>query len=834
MALWAVATHALPAAAQATHRLVAGPETVAFGHYDPAKPGVIRIRSGDFVEVTTMLTSNPTRLEAMGLPAGEVQPNLRAIYDAVTDRGPGGHVLTGPIHVEGAEPGDVLEVRILTVDYSIPYGYNGCSGFVRDLCDEDRRSRLIRIDTKNHRAEIAPGVEVTTRPFFGSIGVAPPPDSGRVSSVPPGRHAGNVDLKELVAGTTLYVPVWVEGALLQVGDGHAAQGDGEVNQTGLETSLEGRLQVIVHKDRSLDWPRAETAMHHVLMGFDPDLEAATEIAIRETVELLMETRGLSRGEAYSVVSMAVDLRITQLVDQNVGVHALVPKTITGEVPPEVDLLIRGGLVFDGTGAAGQVRDVGVSGDRVVFLGHAQASGVRALRTIDAGGLIVSPGFVDPHAHAQDDLTSSDRTRRENVNYLMQGVTTVVVGNDGHGTFEIQETADSMERLGIGTNVAQLVGFGAVRGEVMGMRDAAPTPDELARMRALVDRAMRDGAVGLATGLFYAPQSFSTTEEVVELARVAAAHGGVYDSHMRDESSYTIGLVGAVDEVIQVAEAAGVRANISHIKALGVDVWGQSRAVVERIRAARARGVIVTADQYPYEASGSSLSASLLPRWAQAGGRDSLLARLDDASTRARLVADMRENMRRRNGPAAMLITGGRDASLRGLTLAEVAEARGLDPVEAAIEILRDGGAGIGSFNMDEDDIRTFMGAEFVMTGSDGSGGHPRKYGTYPRKIRRYVLDEDVISMARMVHASTGQPADVFGLEGRGRIQIGAYADIAVFDPETIRDEATFLEPTRLATGMRYVLVNGRLAVAEGEPTRTLAGEVLTGRSRPVF
>lgn len=813
-------------AAQTTHRLVAGPETVAWGHYDPEKPGVLRVQSGDFVEVTTMLTSNPERLVQMGLPPEEVQPNLRAIVEQVTDRGPGGHILTGPIHVEGAEPGDVLEVRILSVDYSIPYGYNGCSGFVRDLCDDDVRSRLIRIDTQNHRAEIAPGVVVDTRPFFGSMGVAPPPDSGRVSSVPPGRNAGNMDLKDLVAGTKLFIPVWVPGALFEVGDGHAAQGDGEVNQTGLETSLEGRLQLILHKDRSLDWPRAETPDHHILMGFDPDLEAATEIAIRETVEFIQERTALTRGEAYSVVSMAVDLRITELVDRNVGVHAMVPKALVGDTPGEVEVLIRGGLVYDGSGSAGVVRDVGLAGDRIVFVGNAAAAGVTGTREIDAHGLIVSPGFIDPHAHAQGDLTATDRSRRENLNYLMQGVTTVVVGNDGHGTFDIAGSRTTMEADGVGTNAALLVGFGSVRGEVMGMRDAPASPEELDRMRGLVDQAMRDGAVGLATGLFYAPQSFSTTEEVVELARVAGSYGGTYDSHMRDESSYSIGLLGSVDEVIRIAEEADIAANISHIKALGVDVWGQSHDVLERIRAARARGLRITADQYPYEASGSSLNASLLPRWAQAGGRDSLMARFADPDVRPRLIADMRENMRRRNGADAMLITGGRDESLRGRTLAEIAEERGEDPIDTAIDIISDGGAGIGSFNMNEDDIATFMAAEFVMTGSDGSDGHPRKYGTYPRKISRWVQQEGVISMARMIRASSAQPAEVFGLTDRGRIAVGAYADISVFDPETIRDEATFLEPTKLATGMRYVFVNGRLAVEGGEPTHVLAGKVL--------
>jgi N-acyl-D-aspartate/D-glutamate deacylase len=470
--------------------------------------------------------------------------------------------------------------------------------------------------------------------------------------------------------------------------------------------------------------------------------------------------------------------------------------------------------------------VGLSGDRIVFVGNATAAGVTGAREIDAHGLIVSPGFVDPHAHAQGDLVASDRTRRENLNYLMQGVTTVVVGNDGHGTFDIAGSRASMEAEGVGTNAALLVGFGSVRGEVMGMRDAAATPDELDRMRGLVDQAMRDGAVGLATGLFYAPQSFSTTEEVVELARVAGSYGGTYDSHMRDESSYSVGLLGSIDEVIRIAEEADIAANISHIKALGVDVWGQSYDAIERIRAARARGLRITADQYPYEASGSSLNASLLPRWAQAGGRDSLLARFDDPAVRPRLIADMRENMRRRNGADAMLITGGRDESLRGRTLAEVAEGRGEDPIDTAIDIIREGGAGIGSFNMNDEDIRKFMAAEFVMTGSDGSDGHPRKYGTYPRKISRWVQDEGVISMARMIRASSAQPAEVFGLTDRGRIAVGAFADVAVFDPETIRDEATFLEPTLLATGMRYVFVNGRLAVEDGEPTHLLAGKVL--------
>jgi N-acyl-D-amino-acid deacylase len=512
--------------------------------------------------------------------------------------------------------------------------------------------------------------------------------------------------------------------------------------------------------------------------------------------------------------------------------------ITGEAGAQatadsitVDVLIRGGSVYDGSGAPAVVTDVGLAGERIVFVGDAEGAGVRAGREIDATGLVVAPGFIDPHAHAQGDLTSRSRSRRENTNYLMQGVTSVVVGNDGHGTFDVASARTDMETQGVGTNAALLVGFGAVRAQVMGLRDEPPTEAELERMRGLVERAMRDGAIGLSTGLFYAPQSFSTTEEVIELARVVAAYGGTYDTHIRDESTYSVGLLGAVDEVIRIAEEAGIAANISHIKALGVDVWGESEAVVARIREARARGARVTADQYPYEASGSSLSASLLPRWAQAGGPDSLEMRLRDPVRRNRLVRDMRENLRRRNGPEAMLLTGG-PTGARGRTLAEIAQERGVEPVEAAIDIIRVGGAGIGSFNMNDDDIATFMRAEFVMTGSDGSDGHPRKYGTYPRKIRKYVLEEGVLSMERMIHASSGQPAEVFGLTDRGRIAEGAFADVAVFDPATIRDEATFLEPTRLARGMRWVFVNGVVAVDGGVPTGALAGKVLRRGDRP--
>jgi acetamidase/formamidase len=266
--------------------------------------------------------------------SSEIQQSLRDVVSQVTDRGPGGHILTGPVFVEGAEPGDVLEVRVLSVKLAIPYGYNGCSGFVRALCSVPQgtnpappRTRIIRFDTTRMVGLFAPGIEVPLRPFFGSMGVAPPPERGRVSSNPPDIHAGNLDNRELVAGTTLYIPIHVRGALFEAGDGHAAQGDGEVDQTAIETSLRGQLQLIVRKDMKLEGPRGETRDHWITMGMDTSLTVATRIAIEQMVKLIQEKTGLSQLEGYQLASIAADLRITQLVDGNVGTHMMIHKSL---------------------------------------------------------------------------------------------------------------------------------------------------------------------------------------------------------------------------------------------------------------------------------------------------------------------------------------------------------------------------------------------------------------------------------------------------------------------------------------------------------------------------
>ncbi len=496
----------------------------------------------------------------------------------------------------------------------------------------------------------------------------------------------------------------------------------------------------------------------------------------------------------------------------------------------VDVLLRGGTVVDGTEAAERRADVGVQGDRIVFIGDATQAGIQARRTIDAKGLIVSPGFIDPHTHTLDDLSSP--ARRSNVGYLMQGVTTVITNNDGGGTTDIGTTFDAWSRDGIGTNAALYVPQGAVRRRVMGMSANGPTAAQLDSMRALVARGMTAGALGMSTGLYYAPGSYANTDEVIALARVAAQAGGIYDSHMRDESSYTIGLVGSIDETLRIAREAGIPVHISHIKALGADVWGMSDTVIALITSARAAGLKVTADQYPYLASGTSVGAALLPRWAEAGGRDSLRARIADPSIRPKLVAEMERNLVRRGGAPSLLITAQRDSTIRGRTLAQVAEARGKSPIDAALEIVLAGDASVASFNMKESDLRGFMVQPWVMTGSDGSDGHPRKFGTFPRKLRQYVLDDHVLTMPQAIHASSQLTAESLQLPDRGVLAVGRFADVIAFDPATVGDRSTYVSPDLLATGMRYVLVNGKLAVDSGRFTGTLAGRPLRHIAMP--
>jgi acetamidase/formamidase len=320
---------AAPSSLAANFELKASPSTVVWGYYSAAAKPVLRIHSGDTVRIETVSTGSPTRFEALGVPPGDIPDNFRTIYKQVTEKGPGGHILTGPVYIEEAEPGDVLELRIRKIDVDYPFAYNGfgpSSGFMREEFPYSK-TKIIPIDRARKIAHFADGIDIPIHPFFGSMGVAPPESYGRISSAPPWIHAGNLDNKDLVEGTTLFIPIHAKGALFEVGDGHAGQGNGEVDITAMETGLTGTFEFIVRKDMHLKWPRAETPTHYIAMGIDEDLTEATKLAIREAIDFLMTEKHLSRDDAYMLASVAVDFDITQLVDGNKGVHAMIPKNI---------------------------------------------------------------------------------------------------------------------------------------------------------------------------------------------------------------------------------------------------------------------------------------------------------------------------------------------------------------------------------------------------------------------------------------------------------------------------------------------------------------------------
>lgn len=495
---------------------------------------------------------------------------------------------------------------------------------------------------------------------------------------------------------------------------------------------------------------------------------------------------------------------------------------------QADTLIVNGTVFTGENKDGMITSVAIKDDRIIRVGS--QSRVKATRIIDATGLYVMPGFIDPHTHSLSDLTSEDPVHRRNDNYLFQGVTTVVNGNDGFGQPDIGVQFAKLDTLTIGTNTALFIGHGALRQSVVGGADRAPTDAEMKTMIETVTRGMEDGALGLSTGLFYAPGSFSKTDEVIALARAASDGGGIYDSHIRDESNYSIGLLAAIEEVIQIAEGADIPANIAHIKALGTDVWGQSEAIIERIEAARNNGLSITADQYPWRASGTRISNALLPRWVKTGTDQDYKARLDNTALAEQIALDTAENLRRRGGADSILITAGLSENFPsdwvGKTLADISDTEVIDPVSVALQIAKIGDARIASFNMNPDDMKAFMSQSWVMTSSDGSTGHPRKYASYPKKFRDYVVNEKWISTTTFVHSSTGLVADTFGLCDRGYLKTNYAADIILIDPEFFAPKADFQNPERLSEGVRFAFLNGVLAIDEGLTTGALAGRAI--------
>ena len=490
---------------------------------------------------------------------------------------------------------------------------------------------------------------------------------------------------------------------------------------------------------------------------------------------------------------------------------------------EVDYLITNGQVFIGDNTPSKDYVVAVKDDEIIYVGKNRT--IKSENIIDANGLYVLPGFIDPHTHSMDELTSNDPDTRQNKNYLFQGVTTVFNGNDGFGDPDILATVETLSEAGIGTNTALFIGHGTLRKSIMGGAKRAPTPAEMGQMKTSIDAAMQAGALGLSTGLFYAPGSFSETEEVIELAKVVSEHGGVYDSHIRDEATYNIGLEAAVDEVIQIARQANIPANIAHIKALGVDVWGKSDTLIANIDAARSEGFEITADQYPWQASGTRISNALLPRWVKAGTHEDYMQRLDDPTLRKRIVLETAENLRKRGGPEAVLITQ-KNSDWQGQTLKQLSEKYSLSAVDMAIKIARKGDARIASFNMNPDDIERFMVQDWVMTSSDGSTGHPRKYASYPQKYRNYIIDRNLMPIETFFYRSSGLVADTFGICERGYLKPEYKADIAIIDPDGFSPKADFENPEVLAQGVVHLFVNGQPAIADGKAQPRLSGQVL--------
>lgn len=496
--------------------------------------------------------------------------------------------------------------------------------------------------------------------------------------------------------------------------------------------------------------------------------------------------------------------------------------------PQYDFVITGGTVFDGSGSPGYKADVGIQGDVIAAIGQITASQGR--RAINAQGLYVTPGFIDMHTHGDRGIVREESKSAQN--YVMQGVTTLVTGNCGDGTYNVSDYFARLQKQGAGVNIVHLVGHGTVRSAVMKNADRAPTAAELAQMKNLVDKAMQEGAWGLSSGLFYAPGSFAKVAELVELARMTRSYGGFYASHIRDESNYTTGLKASIAEAIEVGEKAGVPVEISHIKALGKPVWGQAAEVSRVIEAAQARGVKVRADQYPYDASSTSMTAATLPRWVEADGKTK--DRLTDPKLLPGIRKEVADNIERRGGADTLLLCSFRaKPEWAGKTLAEVSRILGKTPADAAIEVALMGGASVISFNMSEEDIVYFMKEPYVMTGSDGEVlafgqglPHPRSYGTFVRKIRLYVIEKKIISIEQAIHAATGLPAETLGLKNRGLVKQGYAADVVVFDPARISDKATYTEPHQYAAGIRCVMVNGTLEVADGKFTGTLAGKPL--------
>jgi dihydroorotase/N-acyl-D-amino-acid deacylase len=517
---------------------------------------------------------------------------------------------------------------------------------------------------------------------------------------------------------------------------------------------------------------------------------------------------------------------------------LLSATLTAQ-PAGYDLVLRNGRIVDGTGSPWYRADVAIKGATIVRIAPSITAAAR--RTIDLGGMVVAPGFIDIHTHARRaifEVPTAD-------NYVRQGVTTLVEGPDGSSPLPLGPFFEKLSATRFTPNFASFVGQGSIRSAVVGEADRRATPEELEKMRQLVRQGMADGAFGVSSGLFYVPGTFTPTEEVVELARVAGQMGGIYISHMRDEAR---GIVDSVRETIAIGERGGLPTQVTHHKVIGKAYWGRSEETLKLIDEARARGVDATIDQYPYTASSTSITAALLPAWAQEGGREALLKRLDNPDTREKIKAESAALIRNERGggdPRNVVASSCRfDASLAGKNLAEITTKRGLpvtieNAAETAMWIVMEGGCQAIFHAISEEDLQRILVHPATMIGSDGevtifgrNVPHPRSYGTFVRVLGRYVRELKLLTLETAVQKMSAFPAQRLGLADRGLLKQGLKADIAIFDPARVADTATFAKPHSYAAGVGLVIVNGEVAFENGAMTAARPGKVLYGPARP--
>ncbi|MCC6493786.1 MAG: D-aminoacylase [Pirellulales bacterium] len=498
-------------------------------------------------------------------------------------------------------------------------------------------------------------------------------------------------------------------------------------------------------------------------------------------------------------------------------------------PIDADVLLRNGQLLDGSGSPAVAGDVAIRGDRIAAVGQFMAG--RIGKTVDCTGLVIAPGFIDLHNHSDESILAEKTRTAEN--YLRQGCTTLVTGNCGGGAADVAKYLGAIELQGAGTNVAHLIPHGATRALVLGRRAATPSPEELVKLRELIDAGMRAGAWGMATGLIYIPGAYAKTDELASLAEVVARHSGIYASHIRSEES---GLLDAVAEAIEIGRRGGTPVHISHLKASGKPYWGTVHAAVKLIEDARATGHVVTADQYPYTASSTSLEAMLLPDWVREGGRDETVKRLNDPATVERLRGAVEQALAER--PLIRIVSYEPNPKYAGRTLQELAAEEQRSEFDLALEIIRHDSPSAINFGMAEEDVRFVMQQPWVATASDGSvklpSGemvHPRSFGTFPRKLGLYAVREKVLSLEQAVRSATGLPAEILGLPERGLLRAGYFADVVVFKADEIIDRADFDHPFEPPAGIPHVFVNGTAAVVDGQPTGSLSGRALRHASR---